>query len=172
MTTATLMSRAVVPSPMGDLVAMARGDQLIALGWANDFGRITAHINRHLGQWAPDGSQAPPVILRALTDYFSGDIHALRGLDVDPPGTPFQQQVWSTLRTIPPGQVWSYKQLAEAVGRPRAFRAVAQANGANPIPLVIPCHRVIAADGSIGGFSCGLDRKLWLLEHEGVVLES
>ena len=156
---------------MGDLVAMTHNRQIIALGWANDFDRITAHLKRHLGPWTLDGDTARPLIADALSAYLRGNIHALTQVAVRPPGTPFQQQVWQALRTIPPGKTWSYKQLAEAIGRPRAFRAVAQANGANPIPLVIPCHRVIAADGSLGGFSCGLERKVWLLQHEGVDLQ-
>jgi AraC family transcriptional regulator of adaptative response/methylated-DNA-[protein]-cysteine methyltransferase len=81
-------------------------------------------------------------------------------------GSPFQELVWDALRAIPPGQTCSYAQLAGAIGRPRAVRAVARANGANPFAIIIPCHRVIDADGGLGGDGGGLPRKRWLLEHE------
>ena len=90
-------------------------------------------------------------------------------LTLDPRGTPFQLRVWQELRRIPWGQTISYGELARRVGNPKASRAVGQANAVNPIPLIIPCHRVIAADGSLGGYSSGLDRKRWLLRHEGAM---
>jgi len=83
-------------------------------------------------------------------------------------GTDFQQSVWQALLRIPPGQTMSYGQVAQAIGRPKAVRAVGQACGANPIPVLIPCHRVVAAHGAIGGFSCGLDLKRLLLAREGI----
>jgi methylated-DNA-[protein]-cysteine S-methyltransferase len=104
---------------------------------------------------------------RELARYFAGsaDFHTLT---LDLHGTPFQLRVWQELRRIPWGATISYRELARRVGRPQAFRAVGQANGANPIPIIIPCHRVIAANGSLGGYSSGLERKRWLLKHEGV----
>ncbi|KAF0181283.1 MAG: methylated-DNA-protein-cysteine S-methyltransferase [Nitrospirae bacterium] len=105
-----------------------------------------------------------------LEDYFSGKG---QGAFSQPlrfsSGTPFQQEVWKVLLTIPFGETRSYQWLAEAVGRPRAARAVGQAVGKNPILLVVPCHRIIAADGSPGGFSCGVPVKKWLLAHEKAV---
>lgn len=85
-------------------------------------------------------------------------------------GTIFQQAVWKQLQKIPFGRTWSYQQLASAVGKPAAVRAVGNANGRNPIPVIIPCHRVIQKDGKIGGYSGGIEIKDWLLEHEGVLL--
>ena len=96
--------------------------------------------------------------------YFAGDLKALDQIEVDPIGTPFQKRVWSALRDIPPGKTLSYGQLAKLVGS--HARPVGAANGANPVVLVIPCHRVIASDGSLHGYGPGLPRKHWLLDHE------
>ena len=106
---------------------------------------------------------------RELTAYFEGVSTDFAALTLDPQGTPFQRRVWQELRRIPRGQTISYKELAQRIGNPKACRAVGQANGRNPIPLIIPCHRVIAADGGLGGFSSGLERKRWLLRHEGAM---
>src|SRR5262249_15448886 len=81
-------------------------------------------------------------------------------------GSPFQNAVWDALLTIPPGETWSYAKLAQVVGRPKAVRAAGTANGCNQLAIVIPCHRVINADGKLGGYAGGLPRKQWLLEHE------
>lgn len=105
----------------------------------------------------------------ALRRYFDGDIHALDALRCDPGGTPFQARVWRALRTIPVGRTWSYATLAREIGDPKAVRAVGFANGANPIAIVIPCHRVIGADGSLVGYGGGLERKRFLLAHEGAL---
>lgn len=110
---------------------------------------------------------APERVRTAFIRYFAGDIEALDGLECAASGTPFQQGVWRSLRTIAAGQTLSYGALAARIGAPRAVRAVGLANGANPTPLIAPCHRVIGADGSLTGFGGGLDRKRWLLRHEG-----
>ena len=112
----------------------------------------------------PVEGEADPRVAKALRAYFDGDPHALEGLPVAPEGTPFQKRVWAALLEIPTGRTWSYAQLAKRVGSHP--RAVGGANGANPISLVIPCHRVIAADGTLGGYGGGLDRKRWLIAHE------
>jgi methylated-DNA-[protein]-cysteine S-methyltransferase len=103
----------------------------------------------------------------ALRAYFGGDPDALRHLTVTPEGTPFQRSVWSALRTIPAGTTISYRELAVRVGKPDAVRAVGLANGRNPIPIIVPCHRVIGADRSLTGFGLGIPVKAWLLVHEG-----
>jgi len=121
--------------------------------------------------------EAPPPVVRpfinqarqAFADYFNGVPTDFAALTLDPHGTPFQLRVWQELRRIPSGSTISYAELARRVGNPKARRAVGQANAVNPIPLIIPCHRVIAADGSLGGYSSGLDRKRWLLRHEGAL---
>jgi len=126
---------------------------------------------------AVPASEAPPshllprieAVKQQLKAYFAGQPTDFADLALDPQGTPFQRRVWQELQKIPRGQAISYKELAARVGNPKASRAVGQANGRNPIPLIIPCHRVIAADGTLGGYSSGLDRKRWLLHHEGVM---
>jgi methylated-DNA-[protein]-cysteine S-methyltransferase len=119
-----------------------------------------------------ESSHAPPDepsgIAARVRAYFEGDLDALDDLPVRfERGTPFQREVWEALRTIPLGETISYAELARRVGRPGAYRAVGAANGQNPVGVVVPCHRVIAADGTLGGYGGGLDRKRWLLAHEG-----
>jgi methylated-DNA-[protein]-cysteine S-methyltransferase len=106
-----------------------------------------------------------------LDAYFAGELGAF-DLDVDPQGTPFQRRVWDELRRIPFGETISYSELARRLGDPKLVRAVGVANGRNPISIVIPCHRVIGADGSLVGYGGGLERKRWLLEHEAVAAGS
>lgn len=125
---------------------------------------------------APEHDAPPPHLKslieaakRELTAYFEGAPTDFAALTLDPQGTPFQLRVWQELRRIPRGQAISYKELARRVGSPKASRAVGQANGRNPIPLIIPCHRVINADGGLGGYSSGLGHKRWLLRHEGAM---
>jgi O-6-methylguanine DNA methyltransferase len=101
-----------------------------------------------------------------LAAYFDGDVGALEGLDVGAHGTPFQQEVWRQLRLIPVGSTISYGELARRTGRPNAQRAVGMANAANPIALIVPCHRVIRTGGALGGYGFGIDCKRWLLAHE------
>jgi methylated-DNA-[protein]-cysteine S-methyltransferase len=102
----------------------------------------------------------------ALRAYFAGDLSAIDAVPVAPVGTSFQRDVWSALRAIPRGTTTSYGALARALGRPDASRAVGLANGSNPVAIVIPCHRVIGANGSLTGYGGGLERKRWLLAHE------
>jgi O-6-methylguanine DNA methyltransferase len=102
----------------------------------------------------------------AIHRYFAGDLGAIDKISVETAGTSFQRSVWKELRNIPTGSAISYGQLAEQIARPRAVRAVGLANGSNPIGIVVPCHRVIGADGSLTGYGGGLERKKWLLDHE------
>ena len=105
-------------------------------------------------------------LIALLRDYFDGDLAALDWIEVDTGGTTFQRSVWMQLRCISPGETASYHDVAAAIGAPSAVRAVGAANGANPVGIVIPCHRVIRSDGALGGYGGGLDRKRWLLDHE------
>ena len=108
-------------------------------------------------------------VAEALDAYFAGDLDALDGLPVDLAALrPFSRAVLEALRAVPAGSVTTYGELARAAGSPGASRAVGQVVGSNPVPLVVPCHRVVASGGGLGGFSAGLDRKRWLLAHEGV----
>jgi methylated-DNA-[protein]-cysteine S-methyltransferase len=152
-------------SPVGrlTLVADERG-RLHALGWLDGHDRMADR----LASWAPRLSRKsdPSGVTSALRAYFAGALHAIDELPVVFEGTPFQQAVWRALREIPCGETRSYGQLARAIGKPAAVRAVGLANGSNPIGIVVPCHRVIGADGSLTGYGGGLERKRWLLEHE------
>jgi len=109
-------------------------------------------------------------VTEQLTEYFAGNRRQFE-LELSAAGTPFQRSVWRALTEIPFGSVVSYADIARRIGRPGAARAVGQANGANPIPIVIPCHRVIAADGTIGGYSSGLTIKRRLLDLEQISIE-
>ena len=107
---------------------------------------------------------------RQLAEYFAR-ARTTFDLPLDPPGTAFQRRVWDALRTIPYGATTSYSELSRRLGDPNATRAVGAANGKNPIPIIVPCHRVVGARGELTGFGGGLDRKRWLLEHEGALME-
>ena len=120
--------------------------------------------------WRRDPAAAAAVRMQ-LQEYFAGGRRSFE-LALVPEGTPFQREVWRALRDVPYGCTVSYGELAAAIGRPRAVRAVGLANGANPLPIVIPCHRVIGADGSLTGYGGGLERKRWLLAHEGTLAEA
>jgi methylated-DNA-[protein]-cysteine S-methyltransferase len=136
----------------------------------DDAGRLTRLA---FGSHAAPITAAAPAALRTvaaqLAEYFAGRRKTFE-CEVAPHGTPFQRQVWAELQRIPYGSTISYAQLARRVGNPAAFRAVGSANGANPIAIVIPCHRVIASDGSLGGFGGGLPTKDKLLQLEGVLM--
>lgn len=122
----------------------------------------------------PDSYPQPdnPVIRQAekeLSEYFSGERTTFT-MPLNPEGTDFQQSVWRGLQEIPHGQTTTYGELAQKLGDPNKMRAVGGANGQNPIPIVIPCHRVIGTDGKLIGYGGGIARKRWLLQHEGVLL--
>jgi methylated-DNA-[protein]-cysteine S-methyltransferase len=157
--------RLLLPSPLGPLLAEYGENGVRSLRfWPQ-------------GEHPPAGTRDEPApgdalgraIAGQLSEYFSG-IRRSFDLPLAAAGTPFQQRVWEALAAIPFGAVRSYAQLAEAAGCPGGARAVGQANARNPIPLIVPCHRVTAASGKLGGFSAGLDRKRWLLRHEGAAV--
>ncbi len=149
----------VIPTPIGDLIAWGAGRVLHGLDFAD--GRKSARVDP---DWQRDDSAFPDVA-EQLEAYFTGDLHTFN-LSLETGGTPFQRRVWDALRTIPYGATTSYGALAARLGDPRAVRAVGLANGRNPISIIIPCHRVIGADGSLTGYGGGLHRKQWLLAHE------
>lgn len=154
-------------TPIGAfLLATDDAGRVRAIDLGGDADRITRHLQRYAGTDIRWGA-APSALRAALNAYFEGDLKTLDDIVCMPDGTPFQQSVWTALRAIPAGQTLSYGGLADRLGNPKAVRAVGLANGANPIPLIIPCHRVIGADGSLTGYGGGLERKRWLLAHEG-----
>ena len=154
-------------SPIGGMVALCTGDQVAALDFVDCAARMERLLRRRYAAFRFRETAGPHPVVTALAAYFDGELEALRGLDVDPGGTPFQRQVWTALRDIPAGTTRGYAQLAGAVGRPNAARAVGAANAHNPIAVVVPCHRLIGAGGGLTGYAGGLARKRWLLEHEG-----
>jgi methylated-DNA-[protein]-cysteine S-methyltransferase len=159
-----------IESPVGPLTLAAHGGHVCLL----HFGRETAGIRRWLEAWYPghalEPHPDPARAVSALNRYFDGHIGALDDVPVELNGTPFQRQVWGALRRIRAGATASYAGLARTIGMPASVRAVGAANGANPVALIIPCHRVIGSTGSLTGYGGGLDRKRWLLRHEGVVM--
>ena len=147
------MEQAVIFTPMGPLTLFAQENCLAALVFG-DYGGYD-----HL----PLFEEAR----RQLEEYFAGSRQNF-DLPLNPGGTDFQRRVWRTLLDIPYGTAISYRELARRADCPRGYQAVGQANGRNPLPILIPCHRVIGADGTLGGYSGGLDRKRFLLDLEGV----
>lgn len=152
-----------MPTPVGPLL-LAAGDDGLHL--------VEFHASRHPHPRADDWQEGDNAVLaetrRQLDEYFAGDRRSF-DLPLAPRGTVFQVQVWNTLATIPYGETISYAQLASRVGKPTAMRAVGAANGRNPLPIVLPCHRVIGADGSLTGFGGGLPTKAFLLHLEGAL---
>jgi methylated-DNA-[protein]-cysteine S-methyltransferase len=136
--------------------------------WEDKSDRLQRSLRLHYGEHGLEvcdaGSASRARI--AIEAYFAGELEALEAVATATGGTEFQKQVWAALRAIPAGGTVSYGELAARIGRPAAVRAVGAANGANPIPIVVPCHRVIGADASLTGFGGGLERKRWLLAHE------
>ena len=156
-------------TPIGVLlVATDDQERVRAIDLHGDESRLMPHLHRFFGVNADIRRTAMPKKLkRALDAYFAGELNTLDDIPCVPDGTEFQLSVWTALRAIPAGQTLSYGALANRLGNPRAVRAVGLANGSNPIPLIIPCHRVIGSDGSLTGYGGGLERKRWLLAHEG-----
>ena len=135
--------------------------------WTGYEPRMQRLLARHYGAVTPKTERAPEHLRKPLAAYFEGDLASIDTIDCATGGTPFQRAVWKALRDIPAGRTESYGQLAARIGKPAAVRAVGLANGANPIGLVVPCHRVIGANGSLTGYGGGIERKRWLLNHEG-----
>lgn len=157
-----------VASPVGTLLLVhdAAGG-LRALDYHDHEARMRRLLRLHYGAVSLDEGAAPRELVTALDRYFAGEHGALSAVPVETGGTAFQRRVWASLRAIPAGTTKSYGALAAAIGAPGASRAVGLANGANPVGIVVPCHRVIGADGTLTGFGGGLARKGWLLAHEG-----
>ena len=155
------------PSPVGDLVAVADDTHLRVLGFGDHKSAKPAALIQSLGApVSPDGNALTEQIGRELDDYFHGK-SALFATPLKPQGSQFELAVWNELLKVPLAETCSYGDIARNVGGLEAVRAVGKANGANPIAIVIPCHRCIGADGSLTGYGGGLWRKKWLLRHEG-----
>ena len=156
-----------VVTPIGDVVLVVDNGALVYLDFAENKTRLQRLLARRYGDFRL-AYQAPLQPFRTqLAHYFAGDLAGLTDLPVSLSGTPFQQRVWLALREIPVGQTLSYGELAKKVGVPTGARAVGSTNGLNPIGLVLPCHRVLGANHTLTGYAGGIERKRWLLRHEG-----
>jgi methylated-DNA-[protein]-cysteine S-methyltransferase len=151
-----------LPSPLGELLLIADGERLTGLYLPS--GHDARHASAHPGTARRDDG-AFAAARRQLTEYFGGE-RATFDLPLAPPGTPFQQRVWTELQALGHGETTTYAELARRIGRPTAIRAVGAANGANPVSIVIPCHRVIGSNGTLTGYGGGLEAKRFLLELE------
>jgi len=161
-----------VESPIGTIHVVCRGHVLCAVKFADFKDRMLSELWTRFGDFRLRAASNPGSTSARIRAYLRGAFDAVNDIVVDGGGTEFQQKVWAELRNIAPGEVLSYAALAERVGAAKAVRAVGFANSLNPINIVVPCHRVIGADGSLRGYSGGLERKYWLLEHEGVALSA
>lgn len=165
-----LLARVPAPEPIGPVLLAATDDGvLVALDFGAPEDRMLALLRSRFG---PDDVQFtdaddPCGLASAVRAYFDGDVAALDRVPADGGGTPFQRLVWAALREIPAGETRSYGQVAARLGRPGASRAVGMANSQNPINLAVPCHRVIGSTGMLTGYGGGIERKQWLLAHEG-----
>jgi len=158
-----------VATPVGEVLLVTDGEGAVrALDFSDYEPRMMRLLGRHSPGFGLTEGRAPEAVRRAVEAYFSGDLRALDGVAVKTGGTAFQTAVWAALRAIPAGETRSYGQLAAAIGSPKAVRAAGLANGQNPVAVIVPCHRVIGANGTLTGYAGGLERKRWLLAHEGV----
>lgn len=162
------MRYAMTESPVGPLTLVSDGEALLAVLFAP----AQADLQRDFAMATPGVDAVLHTATEQLQGYFAGTRKAFDLPVRFAVGTPFQREVWTALQRIPFGTTWSYAQLAAAVGRPLAQRAVGAANGRNPLSVVVPCHRVIGASGSLTGYGGGLERKEWLLALEGALAKA
>jgi methylated-DNA-[protein]-cysteine S-methyltransferase len=156
-------------SPIGTILIISDGELLRALEFEDYEERMRRLLKIQVGDFTLKESASPSGLNDRIRAYFDGELSAIDDIAVETGGTPFQREVWTALRRIPPGSTTTYGELAKTIGRPNAVRAVGMANGSNPIPIVVPCHRVIGSDGTLTGYGGGLPRKRWLLAHEGAL---
>jgi methylated-DNA-[protein]-cysteine S-methyltransferase len=159
-------------TPTGPMLLLTDAeDKVRALDWEDYAPRMHQLLRLQYGpvhlQPRPQASPARS----AIESYYAGTLTAIVSIPVKTAGTAFQREVWAALRTIPTGETTTYGRLASQLGRPKAMRAVGMANGANPVSIIVPCHRVIGANASLTGYGGGLERKRWLLRHEGAPLQ-
>ena len=158
-------------TPIGTALLIADADAVLrAFDWEDYSSRVKELLRLQYGAVILKDARAPEATRAALSAYFKGDLASLKIIEWRVAGTPFQRKVWTSLPKIPPGTTMTYGALAAKLGMPKAVRAVGHANGSNPLSVVVPCHRLIGANGSLVKYGSGLERKRWLLAHEGVVL--
>ena len=160
-----------VPTPLGDLVVLTDDQHRVR---AAEFWDLQPRMHRLLRRYygplvTLQPGHAPSELRERVAAYFEGTFGAIDEIVTETAGSTFQRAVWAALRRIPPGKTLTYRELAAEVGRPRAVRAVGHANGANPICVIVPCHRIVGARNDLRGYGGGLMRKHWLLVHEGAL---
>jgi methylated-DNA-[protein]-cysteine S-methyltransferase len=154
------------PTPAGEVRIASRAGKVVGLSFLDSWERTERHLLRRFPDEKHRDGAGQGEAERQLEAYLAGDLDALTGLPVDAGGTSFQQRVWAAIRAVPAGRTLPYGELARAAGSPTAVRAAGTACGANPIGLLIPCHRIVRADGELGNYGSGIERKKWLLTHE------
>jgi methylated-DNA-[protein]-cysteine S-methyltransferase len=159
-----------IETPIGDMVLIARDGVLLLLEFDEARDRVKREIKARFGDVELQPATNPSVLSDVIRSYFAGNLSAINDLTTDGGGTDFEKNVWTELRKIPCGVTVSYGSIAKTLGDIQLSRAVGMANGKNPIAIVVPCHRVIGADGTLTGYGGGLHRKEWLLRHEGALL--
>jgi methylated-DNA-[protein]-cysteine S-methyltransferase len=158
-------------TPIGEIDVVVDGEgRLRVLEFHDQPQRLARALRLHHRDETVTTGAASAAVRDGLAAYFAGELAALKTIPWTLGGTAFQRQVWQALVEIPLGQPTSYARLAEQIGQPRAVRAVGTANGANPIAIVVPCHRLIGTGGALTGYGGGVERKRWLLAHEGSTL--
>lgn len=162
-----MIELAVIDTPIESLTLATRNGRVCLL----HFGADDASVRATLQRWYPtepvQDRSGPGVVADTLGRYFDGDLEAIDTIPVEMNGTPFQKRVWDALRQVPAGKTATYAEIAVLIGSPAAVRAVGAANGANPVAVIVPCHRIIGSNGTLTGYNGGLPRKEWLLRHEG-----
>jgi methylated-DNA-[protein]-cysteine S-methyltransferase len=159
-----------IQSPIGNIIIVVDEGKMCALDFADYPERMTKLLQRRYEEIQWQQVDDPCGFSTRIKNYLAGDFSSLEAIPVTTGGTAFQQEVWKALREIPTGQTFTYSQLAAKIGRPTATRAVGMTNSLNPIAIVLPCHRVIGANARLTGYAGGLERKHWLLRHEGALL--
>ena len=161
-----------IETPIGAVTLVVLEGKLVFVDFEGNEARMKRLLTARFGSYTLQAVRDPHRFSTKLSMYFAGDLEALRDVPVSTGGTPLQAQVWNALREIPTGETLSYGALAARIGKPGAVRAVGTINGLNPISIVLPCHRVIGANGDLTGYAGGLDRKYWLLTHEGAQIKT
>ncbi len=164
-TTNRIHFRTTMPSPIGTLTIVANDEAIVAIDWDGESGHEASLADTEIRDVGPDDHHVLAVALRQLAEYFAGERTEF-ALPLAAVGTPFQHQAWDALVRIPFGETVSYGEQADMLGDRNKARAVGAANGRNPIPIVVPCHRVVGSNGHLTGFAGGLAAKAWLLDHE------
>jgi methylated-DNA-[protein]-cysteine S-methyltransferase len=163
-----------LPSPLGELLVVTDEQQFVrALDYADHRPRLFRLLQEHYASCKVSEAPVPPGIATALQGYFDGDLQALDAIATATNGSELERRVWSALRNLPAGETVSYSEIARGLGLhdPRAAIEIGAINGANPVAIIVPCHRVIAKNGNLKGYAGGQHRKRWLLQHEGAMVK-